>query len=54
MTLDAFAGDDAQIRPPAGKTGVPGPLSRMIRHQRVAVSHDPPKLGLLEHRQAPS
>jgi hypothetical protein len=36
MTLDAFAGDDAQIRPPAGTTGVPGPLLRMIRDQRVA------------------
>jgi hypothetical protein len=35
MTLDAFAGDDAQIRPPAGMTGVPGPLLRMIRDQRV-------------------
>ena len=36
MTLDAFAGDDEQIRPPAGMTGVPGPLLRMIRDQRVA------------------
>jgi putative flippase GtrA len=36
MTLDAFAGDDAQIRPPAGMTGVPGPLFRLIRDQRVA------------------
>jgi putative flippase GtrA len=36
MTLDAFAGDDAQVRPPAGMTGVPGPLLRLIRDQRVA------------------
>jgi putative flippase GtrA len=36
MTLDAFAGDDAQIRPPAGMTGVPGPLFRLIRDQRIA------------------
>jgi putative flippase GtrA len=36
MTLDAFAGDDAQIRPPAGMRGVPGPLFRLIRDQRVA------------------
>src|ERR1700677_4131581 len=37
MTLDAFAGDDAKIRPPAGMTGVPGPLLRMVRDPRVAV-----------------
>jgi putative flippase GtrA len=36
MTLDAFAGDEEQIRPPAGMTGVPGPLFRLIRDQRVA------------------
>ncbi len=36
MTLDPFAGDDAQFRPPAGMTGVPGPLFRLIRDQRVA------------------
>jgi putative flippase GtrA len=36
MTLDAVAGDDAQIRPPAGMTGVPGPLFRLVRDQRVA------------------
>ncbi len=36
MTLDPFAGDDGQIRPPAGMTGVPGPLLRLIRDQRVA------------------
>ncbi len=36
MTLDAFAGDEARIRPPAGMTGVPGPLFRLIRDQRVA------------------
>jgi putative flippase GtrA len=36
MTLDPFAGDDAQIRPPAGMTGVPGPLFRLVRDQRVA------------------
>lgn len=36
MTLDAVARDDEQIRPPAGMRGVPGPLLRMIRDQRVA------------------
>jgi putative flippase GtrA len=36
MTLNAFAGDDAQIRPPAGMAGVPGPLFRLVRDQRVA------------------
>ena len=36
MTFDPFAGDDAQIRPPAKMTGVPGPLFRLIRDQRVA------------------
>ena len=36
MTLDPFAGDDAQIRPPARMPGVPGPLFRLIRDQRVA------------------
>jgi len=36
MTLDAFAGDDAQIRPPAGMAGVPGPLFRLVSDQRVA------------------
>ena len=36
MTIDPFAGDDAQIRPPAKMTGVPGPLFRLIRDQRVA------------------
>jgi putative flippase GtrA len=36
MTLDAFAGDDAQIRPPAGMKGVPGPLFRLVRDQRFA------------------
>lgn len=36
MSLDAFAGDDQPIRPPAGMTGVPGPLLRIIRDQRVA------------------
>lgn len=36
MTLDAFAGDDEQIRPPAGMTGTPGPMLRVIRDQRVA------------------
>lgn len=36
MTLDAFAGDDQDIRPPAGMSGVPGPLLRMIRDQRIA------------------
>jgi len=36
MTLDPFAGDDAQIRAPAGMEGVPGPLFRLVRDQRVA------------------
>ena len=36
MTFDPFAGDDAQIRPPAKMIGVPGPLIRLIRDQRVA------------------
>jgi putative flippase GtrA len=36
MTLDAFAGDDQQIRPPAGMKGVPGPLFRLVRDQRFA------------------
>jgi putative flippase GtrA len=36
MTLDAFAGDDAQIRPPAGMSGAVGPLFRLVRDQRVA------------------
>lgn len=36
MSLDAFAGDEERIRPPAGMTGVPGPLFRLIRDQRVA------------------
>jgi GtrA-like protein len=38
MTLDAFAGDEEQVRPPAGMAGVPGPLLRLIRDQRVASS----------------
>ena len=36
MTLDAFAGDEEQIRPPAGMIGDLGPLFRLIRDQRVA------------------
>src|ERR1700733_1623628 len=36
MTLDAFAGDDAQIRPPAGMTGDLGTLFRLVRDQRIA------------------
>jgi putative flippase GtrA len=36
MSLNAFAGDDAQVRPPAGMIGVPGPLFRLVRDQRVA------------------
>jgi putative flippase GtrA len=36
VTFDPFAGDDVQIRPPAKMTGVPGPLFRLIRDQRVA------------------
>jgi putative flippase GtrA len=37
MTLDPFAGDDAQIRPPAGMSGAAGPLFRLVRDQRVAL-----------------
>ena len=36
MTLGAFAGDDAEVHPPAGMTGAPGPLFRLIGDQRVA------------------
>lgn len=36
MTLDAFAGDDAEIQPPAGKSGAAGLLFRLVRDQRVA------------------
>jgi len=36
MTLDAFPEDGQHIRPPAGMTGVPGPLFRLVRDQRVA------------------
>jgi putative flippase GtrA len=36
MTLEASTRDDAQIRPPAGMTGAPGPLFRLVRDQRVA------------------
>jgi putative flippase GtrA len=36
MTLDAFAGDEEQVRPPAGMGGVLGPLLRLIQDQRVA------------------
>jgi putative flippase GtrA len=36
MALDAFVGDDAQIRPPAGMTGSLGPLFRLVRDQRIA------------------
>ena len=36
MTLDAFACDDAHVHPHAGMTGVPGPLFRLVRDQRVA------------------
>jgi putative flippase GtrA len=36
MTLQASSGDDAQICPPAGMAGPPGPLFRLIRDQRVA------------------
>jgi putative flippase GtrA len=35
MSLDAFVGDDAQIRPPAGMTGSLGPLFRLVRDQRI-------------------
>ena len=36
MILGPFAGEDAQIRAPAGMDGVPGPLFRLVRDQRVA------------------
>jgi putative flippase GtrA len=36
MSLDAFASDEERIRPPAGMAGVPGPLFRLVRDQRVA------------------
>lgn len=36
MTLEAFTGDEERIRPPAGMSGVPGPLFRLVRAQRVA------------------
>jgi putative flippase GtrA len=36
MSLDAFAGGEERIRPPAGMAGVPGPLFRLVRDQRVA------------------
>ena len=36
MTFDPFAGGDARIRPPAKMSGVPGPLFRLIRDQRIA------------------
>lgn len=36
MTLDAFAGDDEQIRPPAGMSGAPGLLFKLVRDQRIA------------------
>lgn len=36
MTLDAFAEDDQPLRPPARMSGVPGPLFRLVRDQRVA------------------
>jgi hypothetical protein len=37
MTLNAFEGNDAQIRPLTGMTGVPGPLFRLVRDRRVAL-----------------
>jgi putative flippase GtrA len=36
MSIDASAGRDEQPLPPAGMRGVPGPLLRIIRDQRVA------------------
>jgi putative flippase GtrA len=36
VTIDDFPDHDEQIRPPAGMVGVPGPLLRIIRDQRVA------------------
>lgn len=36
MTLDDFPDHDERITPPAGMTGEPGPLLRLIRDQRIA------------------
>jgi putative flippase GtrA len=36
MTLDDFPGHDERVIPPAGMTGEPGPLLRLIRDQRIA------------------
>jgi putative flippase GtrA len=36
MTVEAFGGGEAPTRPPAGMAGVPGPLFRLVKDQRVA------------------
>lgn len=36
MNVDPLAGTDSPVRPPAGMTGAPGPLFRLVRDQRVA------------------
>ncbi|WP_253848938.1 GtrA family protein [Mycobacterium asiaticum] len=36
MTFDEFAGTYPRVAPPAGMTGSPGPLFRLVRDQRVA------------------
>jgi putative flippase GtrA len=36
MTIDDFPGHDGQVKPPAGMSGDPGPLLRLIRDQRIA------------------
>ncbi len=36
MTLDDFPDHDERITPPAGMTGEPGPLLRLVRDQRIA------------------
>ncbi len=36
MTIDDFPGGDHEVAPPAGMSGPPGPLLRLVRDQRVA------------------
>lgn len=36
MTIDDFPGHHEQVKPPAGMSGDPGPLLRLIRDQRIA------------------
>ena len=36
MTIDDFPSHEEQVRPPAGMTGGPGPLLRLVRDQRIA------------------